>query len=131
MPLIDWSDDFETGIGSLDFEHREMIALLNQLAENISSESSRGEVLDFLGEVYAKISAHFALEERVMREHRYAGYQAHKDDHERLLDELREIMELNETAPEAAVRETLSEQLGSWFMVHFHEQDARLHGLMG
>jgi hemerythrin len=86
--------------------------------------------LDFLGEVYANISAHFALEERVMRENRYAGYQAHKDDHERLLDELREIMDRTETEPEAAIRAALSEQLKRWFMVHFHEQDAHLHGLM-
>jgi hemerythrin len=38
-------------------------------------------------------SAHFALEERFMREHGYDQLALHKADHERLLDEIREIMD--------------------------------------
>lgn len=65
-----------------------------------------------------------------MREHRYAGFAAHKADHERLLDELREIMESHEADSGFDVQGTLAARLRDWFMVHFHEQDAKLHGLM-
>lgn len=130
MPLIEWHDDFETGIASLDHEHREMIGLLNAMADAVQPEDPPEQVADFLGEVYAKIQAHFALEERIMRERRYAGLPGHKADHERLLDELREIMEGHEADPGYAYRDALSMRLKDWFMVHFHEHDAKLQGLM-
>lgn len=131
MSLIDWSDDFRTGIASLDFEHRQMIDLLNEMAAAVLPGGTGEQVADFLGEVYAKIQAHFALEERIMREHRYAGYAAHKAEHERLLDQIREIMENQEGAGDRDLRATLGSRLRDWFMVHFHEQDAKLHGLLG
>lgn len=130
MPLIAWHDGFLTGIASLDHEHREMIELLNDMADSVLPEGDAERVADFLGEVYAKIQAHFALEERIMRAHRYAGLATHKADHERLLDELREIMESQEDDAGFDYREALSIRLRDWFMVHFHEQDAKLHDLM-
>jgi len=130
MPLIDWRDDFQTGIASLDHEHRAMIGLLNEMAAALPPENATAQISEFLGEVYAKIQAHFALEERIMREHRYAGFAAHKADHERLLDELREIMESHQADAGFDYRGALSKRLADWFMIHFHEFDAKLHELM-
>ena len=50
-------------------------------------------MLDFFGDLFKAISAHFALEERFMRERGYDQLVQHKNDHERLLDEIRDIME--------------------------------------
>ena len=36
---------------------------------------------------------HFALEERIMRDSGYSEYEDHKDDHEELLDEIRDLMD--------------------------------------
>jgi hemerythrin len=130
MPLIEWYPEYRTGIASLDHEHHEMIALLNEMAEAVLSEGAPEKVSAFLGEVYAKIQAHFALEERIMRAHSFADFPAHKADHERLLDELREIMESHEADAGFDYRGALSARLRDWFMVHFHEHDARLHSLM-
>jgi len=44
------------------------------------------------GGLFRTIAAHFALEERFMREHRYDQAAQHKADHARLLDGLRGIM---------------------------------------
>lgn len=128
MPLIEWHEDFRTGITSLDHEHFEMIELLNEMAESVLPEAEPERVSSFLGEVYAKIQAHFALEERIMRESRYAGLSAHKADHERLLDELRDIMESHGADASFDYRGALSRQLRDWFMIHFHEHDAKLQG---
>ena len=130
MPLIEWNESFKTGIAALDFEHETMIGLLNELADSLTTESSNDYVADFLGEVYANITAHFALEERIMRAAHYQGYDSHKGEHERLLDGLRDIMDQHEAEDSFNYRGELSKHLRNWFVDHFHGEDAKLHGLL-
>ncbi len=70
--------EFETGVADVDHEHRELVDLINRLHENIASGADRAPIAEFLGEVFARISAHFALEESIMRKHAYDEYEAHK-----------------------------------------------------
>ncbi len=83
-------------------------------------------MLEFLGEIYARISAHFALEERVMRERKYDQYEDHKEDHERLLDEIRDIMDVYEDQA-LFDEQAFAESLSRWFTDHFRTKDARFH----
>jgi hemerythrin len=59
----------------------------------LGAERSAERIEAFLGEIYARISAHFALEEKDMQARAYPERPAHKADHERLLDDLRDIMD--------------------------------------
>jgi hemerythrin len=74
--------------------------------------------------IYAKISAHFALEEKLMRE-RHNEYED-QADHERLLDEIRDLMDRYEDHADFD-EESFAEQLKQWFVVHFKTKDPRLH----
>ena len=133
MALIEWRDEFKTGIASLDHEHEAMIGLLNELYTALVRDGSPQSIIAFLGEVYVQISAHFALEEAVMREHRYDGLPAHKADHERLLEDIRDLMDGYEAQPggDEAFRTAFGQKLQAWFIDHFRAQDARLHHVLG
>ncbi|MFO1189548.1 MAG: bacteriohemerythrin [Alphaproteobacteria bacterium] len=130
MALIEWRKEFETGISDVDHEHRQLIGLINDLHRAMHSDQDRETVATFLGEVFARISAHFALEETVMRRQRYDEYEAHKAEHEDLLDDLRDIMDAHEAGNRPGYEDTLSAALSSWFMNHFKTKDARLHRLL-
>ena len=130
MALLDWKSAYAVGVDSVDHEHRELIGLINQLHETLSEPDSDLSIAEFLGEIYAKIAAHFALEERVMRAQSYDQFEDHKADHERLLDDIREIMDDYELRG-AFDDETLSARLSDWFGTHFREKDARLHKHLG
>jgi len=127
MPLIEWQDEFRIGIPSIDHEHQELIALINALHDRLSGDATAEEVSAFLGEVDAQIAAHFALEEWTMRELAYDQYEDHKADHDRLLEQIRDIAD----AFEAGVYKDYSGRLGyhlrHWFSEHFRTRDARLH----
>ena len=127
MALIEWREEFSIGIPSVDYEHKGMIRMINQLHEEISADTSRETVSDFLGEIHALISAHFALEEKEMREMAYGEFDDHKEDHERLLDEIRDIMEAFDADDTEDYAEDLSQRLKIWFTEHFRTKDARLH----
>lgn len=111
----------------MDDEHREMIDLINGTYEQMESDSNPLKVEECLGEIFNLISMHFALEERIMKNSNYDEYRAHKDDHEELLDQIRDLMDDFESNPESGA-ENLKQGLSDWFAGHFSTFDARLHG---
>jgi hemerythrin len=130
MALLQWREHYSVGIESVDHEHRELIDLINRLHDEVATTCSRDTIEAFFGDLFRGISAHFALEERFMREHRYRHLLQHKADHERLLDDIRDIMELareNETIDQSA----LASRLDAWFSRHFETHDAALHKVLG
>ena len=126
MSLIEWKEEFSVGVPSVDLEHRDLIDLINDLHGLMCEGASQQQVTATLGEIHAQISAHFALEERFMRDTGYSAYPDHKDDHEALLDELRDIMDRIEDDGNYD-EERLSRELGLWFSEHFRTHDAKLH----
>jgi hemerythrin len=127
MTLLSWKPEYSVGVESVDFEHREMIDLINAIYDAIEDKKNPQSIEHFLGEVHTTISAHFALEERVMRNANYEEFEAHKEDHEELLDEIRDLMDRYFDAPDRGLQ-LLQENLSGWFAGHFSTFDARLHG---
>ena len=126
MSLIEWNDAFDLGIEEIDGEHRALVALINALHEAMSAGAGRADIIEGISEIYALVSAHFAREEAFMRETRYMAYAEHKEDHEVLLDDLRDI--IDEVGRNGEYQEArLSADLQYWFAEHFRSHDARLH----
>jgi len=121
-----WRDEFSLGVPSIDHEHREMVALINEIFVRIETGDTE-TVADDLGEIYAHISAHFALEEEIMRREGYDQFDDHKADHERLLDDIREIMDAYEDGSYSDRKDVFADRLQRWFVDHFKTKDARLH----
>ena len=92
MSLLKWKPAYSLAIPSVDLEHREMIALINECYSRLGDNRNEGAIEEFLGEIHSNISAHFALEEQMMRKAAYPEYEAHKADHEGLLEEIRDLV---------------------------------------
>ena len=125
-PLLAWRSEYSLGIPDVDHEHRELFDLINELHAQLFESGSGTTVTDFLGELFAKISSHFALEEKLMRDGQYTEFPAHKADHERLLDEIRDLMDDYEDGAHVDL-DRFARDLERWFSVHFATHDAALH----
>jgi hemerythrin len=127
MTGIEWRPEFSTGLAEVDHEHRGLIDLINAaLASCAEVPAARQEIEAALGEIYARTSAHFALEERLMERLEYDQRKEHKHDHERLLEDIRDIMDgLGHGA--GFNQELFSARLVQWFSEHFRTHDARFH----
>lgn len=130
MSLLEWRDSFSVGVPAVDHEHQELIESINRLNDIAVAGGEAERVIAILGDIYAQISAHFALEERIMREAKYDGYTEHKAEHEALLDGLLDIMDSIKD-DDSYDEQVLGTKLDEWFSVHFRTQDARLHGRLG
>jgi hemerythrin-like metal-binding protein len=130
MARLEWKDSYSVGVPAVDHEHRELIGLVNQLHGALASVQPDDAVVGIFGDLFRAISSHFALEERFMREHGYDQTTQHKADHERLLDELRDIMDDYRDREGHSV-ERLTASVETWFANHFKTHDARLHSRLG
>jgi len=130
MSLIKWQPSFSLGVPSVDHEHRELIGAINTVYDSMVEGASPEIIEACLEDIYADISSHFALEERHMRIAAYDEYEAHKDSHEDLLDQIRDMMDHFSDDPDSG-REVLQKNLSDWFSVHFATFDSRLHHQLG
>ncbi|MEE8364698.1 MAG: hemerythrin family protein [Gammaproteobacteria bacterium] len=128
MVLIEWREEYCTGIKGIDYEHEKLIDQINATYALIDNKADKQRVIDSLGDIYGAISAHFALEEQVMKKYGYAHYEEHKADHERLLNDIGDITEDFENTVQ--LDETAFKQLlADWFQLHFGTHDFRMHQL--
>ena len=127
MNLIEWKKEFEIGIPGVDFEHEELIKSLNSIFLLIdTNDITKETIINRLGDIYGSISAHFALEERVMINNNYKFHSEHEQEHEKLLEEICKITD--EVEDEIGLdKAKLKQLLNAWFLNHFKEHDAKLH----
>ena len=130
MAPILWKPEYSLGDPAIDHEHQEMIRLVNLAVADILEGKPDADLDRCLGDLFQTVSAHFALEEQQMRRAGYRDFRPHKDDHERLLDTLRDIMDEARPGDTEAV-ERMTRALEAWFTEHFRTHDARLHGTLG
>ncbi len=130
MTLLKREPEFSVGDAAIDYEHEMMIHQINTLYDQLGTSADSAAIEAVLGEIHAGISAHFALEERMMRQANYIEYEDHREDHEELLDQLHELMDVYFQSAEDG-EEMLRLKLSNWFSHHFSTFDARLHRQLG
>jgi hemerythrin len=127
MSVLHWRSEFGVGIKVVDHDHQELIGRIrNHQVNLVGCSDDANKIIEVLNAIYADIAEHFALEEKLMEQLRYSAMADHKEDHETLLDDLREIMA--EVEDEGVLDEVqLTDDLDRWFSDHFRVHDAKLH----
>lgn len=121
-----WDDSFLIGIEELDQEHKVLINDINKLHEELARHDEKSEIEKRLGDIYARLQAHFALEERVMKEHGYEFFDEHKREHDELLDSYTEYMLqfLNNTNFSSG--NLIEDTLTHWIVNHIINSDKKM-----
>ena len=85
MPIITWTrEQFATDVDSHDHEHQMIFKMLNDLHE-LSTAGDRDAVGRQLDALIGYVAEHFAAEERHMQQVGFAGFNAHKAEHDKLV----------------------------------------------
>ena len=124
--LFKWDESFLIGIEELDHEHKVLIDDINRLHEQLVRHDQKSEIEKCLGVIYARIQAHFALEEHVMKEHEYKFFDEHKREHDDLLDSYTEYMlqYLNDNDVSSSI--PIEDTLKHWVMNHIITSDKKM-----
>jgi hemerythrin-like metal-binding protein len=106
---------------SIDTLHEEMTILLEAAVSVPDSE-----LTDALTCLQRHCEHHFTLEESLMTDHRFSGYNEHRHEHQQLLTELNGMVNAVERGRHRLARAWLRERLPEWFRLHV----ANLDGLL-
>jgi hemerythrin len=124
--LLDWDDAYLIGVAELDYEHKDLFDRISQIDADLRQRTTKEDIEECLGAIHARLEAHFALEEKYMRDHGFAGYVAHKAAHDELLDDILGAMERFREEPGLSYGERLMTRLKDWVIDHVLGDDQAL-----
>jgi hemerythrin len=134
MPLISWNEELSVGVAEIDKQHKQLIALLEEL--NDAMEQGRGS--EVVGKVLDGVSRyttiHFGTEEWYFDRFGYPDATDHKREHIYFVGKIHELRAAS-AAGQFGVSVDVLNLLGDWFLHHIkivdkaYEQFFRANGL--
>ena len=121
MSYLHWSSDLDTGIESIDQQHRRIVDYLNELS-NANSTGDMAVTNHVLNELVDYTITHFAFEEELQEKAGYPFLKAHKRVHEIFAKRVAEFQK-RAAAGENVAPEVLS-MLKIWLVNHIKGDDA-------
>ena len=117
---LDWHDSFVLGFGPMDNLHHEFVDLVAALQAAPDSE-----LVDRLATLAAHCEQHFEEENRWMRETEFPPRDCHIDEHNAVLQSVRDVQALLAQGDIDNCRR-LTEALAGWFPGHADHLDSAL-----
>ncbi len=88
MTLIQWNEELCVGINQVDEEHQQLVAIVNQLDEAMTS----GKGTRIMGEILAQLvqytKVHFESEEELMADANFPDLDLHRKQHRQLVQKV-------------------------------------------
>jgi len=125
MPRITWDDSFSVHNGDIDEQHKQWIAIINDLYDAMDSDEgiSRSVIIQALKAVDHYTRFHFEDEEAFMRSVNYPEYEAHKKLHESLLKVVEKYMD--DIEHDRVNIDEVMDVLTKWFPNHILKEDIK------
>lgn len=114
---VQLSDELLTGLEELDTQHRYFLALTNAVRESRKDKALSSRLMLDIAR-YAQ--CHFAYEETLMLAYEYPDRQQHIDEHQKILNALKDSMSAGVNFPQARL------QLIEWLLSHIPLDDKPL-----
>ncbi|MBU1362946.1 MAG: bacteriohemerythrin [Gammaproteobacteria bacterium] len=125
IDIFPWDDNFNTGLLTVDEQHRNLVRLLNELAGHVAFKSDEF-MLDRLFDELAEYAVyHFESEEAIWRQYLLddPGEAAHRKTHVAFVNEVGRMREGLATRPLMDVAEETLGFLARWLASHILETD--------
>jgi hemerythrin len=120
--FVAWSDELSVGIEEIDDQHKELVALVNEMHRAIHERHGSEAVHGILERLADYTRIHFAVEESLMRILHYPDYEAHREQHRELINHMRELREKVATG-KTAIGFELMHFLKVWLTRHIMASD--------
>ena len=124
MPVFEWNTIYNTGIIHIDAQHQKLVALINNLHEEMK-KGSGNKILDLvLKELLEYVFYHFNAEEEMFAKYSYPEFHLHRAEHDALTKKLLELREKFK-AGNTFITSELITFLKSWLTIHILQSDMK------
>ncbi|MDD2196640.1 MAG: bacteriohemerythrin [Bacteroidales bacterium] len=122
MSFIVWQSKYETGVMSIDNDHRSLVSMI----ENLYSAISKGEGKNVIGDIIKGLSeyaiVHFNREEILMKSIGFDGLEMHKETHQGFADKVNSFQQMLASGQQNISVEVVS-FLRDWLINHIQNTD--------
>lgn len=128
-----WKEEYSVNIKEIDEQHKKLFEIGRRVSNMIFSNSnsySNEDIISIFHDLKNYTEFHFRFEEELLREHGYAHFESHKNEHEMLVERIRK-MEVN--ISENIEKVTLTELINiifDWISKHILKGDKKYMDLL-
>lgn len=130
LEVLKWDDRLASGDADLDEAHRELVDLYNRIAWVCENGGDAPVVRERIRTFVLYAGWHFAGEEEYMRRSRYPGFDAHKQDHARLLQDAEDFVTSLGGSLGAGDGAAIARYFRYWLTRHTTDKDQQLKAFM-
>lgn len=124
MALVEWNQALTIGIPEIDYQHRNLVSMLNALHAAIEAGDPQQHLGEILEELDLYVLNHFATEERLMERIKYEFMIPHKAEHQRLAETVQQ--QRAAFARGEASADELMQFLIRWLLNHIAGADSHI-----
>ena len=124
MALVEWNQALNIGIPEIDYQHRNLVSMLNALHTAIEAGESRENLGEILEELDLYVHNHFATEERLMARINYEFLAQHKKEHLHLAETVQAHRNAYDRGEDSA--EEVMQFLIRWLLNHIAGADSHI-----
>ena len=122
MPYLEWTKELDTGIASIDAQHRKLVEMVNVL--HGAAGAAVCPAKEFVAGLKQYAAEHFHIEEGYMQCFGYPGYEAHLKEHEAFMQA---VADLDASCIRGeATTEAASAFLKRWLTEHIIDVDMEM-----
>ena len=82
MDFITWQEKYSVKIPSIDAQHKQLVAIINELYSSMKTGKSKEQLGKTLADLVAYTKTHFSYEEALLTRAGYTELKEHKQQHE-------------------------------------------------
>lgn len=124
MDIIKWRASYETGVTSMDNQHRKLIELINTMYKVMRNEEGAGAISLVLKEMNQYADGHLKEEETLLEQNNFPELNHHHTLHENYRSKMTELSAGMDKDVTSGTREIYS-FLRQWWLGHIVEEDQK------
>jgi hemerythrin len=125
MAFMKWTDNMSVGVAQLDSEHKQLIKIINQLYDGMSTGSAKLILKKVFDAMVVYTDEHFGHEERLFEQTQYPLTAEHKAQHEELRQLLVKFRGESDRKDNALLALELLCALKEWLEQHIMRDDKK------
>jgi hemerythrin-like metal-binding protein len=122
MAFVQWQDSYSVGITAIDLQHKQLIAMINQLAEAMRQGKGDAVVQSILPSLVQYSKTHFNSEEKLLCDVGYPQLAAHQAIHHKFVQHIGDLVEKVKGGKMVATV-SVATFLKDWLVNHILVQD--------
>ncbi|MBN2781780.1 MAG: hemerythrin family protein [Campylobacterales bacterium] len=124
MEKLEWSESLKLGIVVIDYQHRKIINIINELIDEMLSSCDIESILSMGDDLVEAVLHHLDYEEKILKEISYDDYDTHKEIHNQYIKQTNYFYEKIRHGDISSIGEFI-EFLKDWWVYHITNEDIK------